>query len=124
MEGAAFELVGRNRRVPPAVVKRGGVITVCIHTAALVPGTWDIQASASSGLSFTYPGALNLRPAHRAHLETVELTEVITPDFVLLTLKGNYFDQEMEVRVECPAWAAAEGAVILFELESSLSWRA
>ena len=102
-EGTVFGLVSGNRRVPAAAVKRGGGIRVRIDIAVLAPGIWDLEAAASSGLSFTYPGALNLRPAHRPSLETAELTEVLTPEFVLVTLKGNHFDREMEVRVECPA---------------------
>ena len=118
--GIVFELAGENRRIPLIPVKRGEGLKFLIDTALLVPGTWDMKASAPSGLSFTYPGVLNLRPARRPRFESAEITQILGTGFVLAMLKGGNFDQEMKVQVECAAGEARVMAVDVTDTHTAL----
>lgn len=118
--GIVFELAGENRRIPLIPVKEGEGVKFLIDTALLVPGIWDMKASMPSGLSFTYPGVLNLRPARRPRFESAEITQVLGTGFVLAVLKGDNFDEEMKVQVECAVGKARVMAVDVPDTHTAL----
>ena len=101
-EGTIFSLTKGELSIPGEWQKNGNLYTVDLTGLNLEPGTWNLVAADPSGISFTHPAALIVRPTRSPEFKELSTRELIPEGIVPIAIEGEAFDPEMKVEFDGP----------------------
>ncbi len=93
----AFRLTNGETTVELAETITGSESFLEVDITGMSPGTWDLVATAPSGLSFAHPGALIIRPTRPPEITDTDVIEIFAEGLVPVKISGESFDEDMTV---------------------------
>ncbi len=102
-DGTVFLLSNGERSISTEWQSDGSLYTVSINETNLESGSWNLEATDPSGMSFVHPDALIVRPTRSPELENLDIEETPAGGLTSIEIKGEAFDSEMSVRFKGPS---------------------
>jgi hypothetical protein len=114
-EGTVFMLEKEDRDIPVQWQKNGNLYSVIINDSDIEPGKWDLTATDPSGMSFTHPEALIVRPTRSPEVKNLNTRELPPEGLVPVTIEGLAFDPDMTVEFSGPGGKLPVVTVVVSE---------